>query len=81
MSMIIGLIDVDGHHFPNLVLMKLSSYHKSLGDTVEWYSSERDCYDIVYMSKVFSDTYSPDIPPPPQILNKLLRAALDTQLN
>lgn len=62
--MIIGLIDVDGHHFPNLVLMKLSSYHKSLGDTVEWYSSERDCYDIVYMSKVFSDTYSPDIPPP-----------------
>lgn len=36
--MIVGLIDVDGHHFQNLCLMKLSSYHKSLGDNVEWYS-------------------------------------------
>nr|DAG30664.1 MAG TPA: hypothetical protein [Caudoviricetes sp.] len=24
----IGLIDVDGHNFPNLPLMKLSSWHK-----------------------------------------------------
>lgn len=27
----IGLIDVDGHNFPNLALMKLSSYHKAKG--------------------------------------------------
>ena len=33
----IGLIDVDGHNFPNLPLMKLSAYHKSIGDSVEWY--------------------------------------------
>ena len=33
----IGLIDVDGHNFPNLALMKLSAWHKQQGDTVEWY--------------------------------------------
>ena len=27
----IGLIDVDGHNFPNLALMKISAYHKSIG--------------------------------------------------
>lgn len=32
----IGLIDVDGHNFPNLPLMKLSAWHKAGGDTVEW---------------------------------------------
>lgn len=31
----IGLIDVDGHNFPNLALMKIAKYHKSQGDTVE----------------------------------------------
>ena len=31
----IGPIDVDGHNFPNLALMKLSSYHKAKGDMVE----------------------------------------------
>ena len=35
----IGLMDVDGHRFPNLCLMKLSAYHKAGGDTVEWYDS------------------------------------------
>ena len=25
----IGLIDVDGHNFPNLALMKISAWHKS----------------------------------------------------
>jgi len=51
----IGLIDVDGHNFPNLALMKLSSYHKAKGDSVEWYSTFGD-YDVVYMSKVFTHT-------------------------
>lgn len=59
----IGLIDVDGHHFPNLALMKLSAYHKQHSDNVEWWNTDVE-YDIVYMSKVFSDTYSPDIPAP-----------------
>ena len=35
----IGLIDVDGHNFPNLCLMKLSAYYKARGDTVEWYDN------------------------------------------
>lgn len=57
--MIIGLIDVDGgHRFPSIPLMKLSSYHKSLGDRVEWYMPFNNKYDIVYLSKVFS--FSPD---------------------
>lgn len=56
----IGLIDVDGHNFPNLALMKISAWHKSQGDTVEW-CLPLDRYDVVYQSKVFDETYSPDI--------------------
>lgn len=58
--MTVGLIDVDSHNFPNLALMKLSAYHKSIGDNVEWYDHEKH-YDIVYQSKVFDETYSKDI--------------------
>ena len=32
----IGLVDVDGHNFPNFALMKISSYHKKQGHLVEW---------------------------------------------
>lgn len=60
----IGLIDVDGHHFPNLALMRISAYHKARGDEVEWWWTDFFHYDIVYMSKVFSDAYSPDVPEP-----------------
>lgn len=60
----IGLIDVDGHNFPNLALMRISAYHKTRGDTVEWWWSDFFHYDIVYMSKIFSDAYSKDIPEP-----------------
>ena len=49
----IGLIDVDGHNFPNLALMRISAYHKAMGDRVEWWWSDFVHYDIVYMSKVF----------------------------
>lgn len=59
----VGLIDVDGHHYPNLALMKLSAWHKARGDTVEWWWGWGQ-YDRVYMSKVFDETYSPDIPEP-----------------
>lgn len=62
--MTVGLIDVDGHNFPNLALMRLSSYHKARGDSVEWWNPEAELYDLVYMSKVFSDEYSPDKPTP-----------------
>ena len=60
----IGLIDVDGHNFPNLALMRISAYHKSIGDDVEWYWGEMTYYDKVYMSKVFSSIYSPDVHEP-----------------
>lgn len=60
----IGLIDVDGHNFPNLALMRISAYHKAQGDRVEWWWSDLFHYDVVYMSKVFSDAYSKDVPEP-----------------
>lgn len=55
----VGLIDVDGHNFPNLPLMKLSALHKKQGDSIEWYSPMFSGHmDMVYMSKVFS--FTPD---------------------
>lgn len=60
----IGLIDVDGHNFPNLALMRISAYHKAKGDQVEWWWTDMFHYDIVYMSKIFSDAYTNDIPEP-----------------
>ena len=60
----IGLIDVDGHNFPNLALMRISAYHKAKGDQVEWWWTDMFHYDIVYMSKIFSDAYTKDIPDP-----------------
>lgn len=55
----IGLVDVDGHNYPNLPLMKLSAWHKRRGDHVEWYSPIISGHmDRVYLSKVFS--FTPD---------------------
>lgn len=45
----------DCHNFPSLPLMKLSAYHKSIGDTTELFN-RWDTYDLVYASKVFSFT-------------------------
>ena len=56
----IGLIDVDGHNFPNIALMKISAWHKARGDSVEWCLPLLH-YDIIYQSKVFDETYSHDI--------------------
>lgn len=61
----VALIDVDGHNFPSLPLMKLSAWHKQDDDTVEWYdplTAWKDQPDLVYMSKVF--TFTPDYPHP-----------------
>ena len=55
----IGLIDVDGHNYPNLPLMKISAWHKKQGDSVEWYQPMFSGHmDKVYMSKIFS--FTPD---------------------
>lgn len=53
----------DSHNFPNLALMKLSAWHKARGDVVEWWWGLGE-YDLVYMSKVFDTTYSPNLPEP-----------------
>jgi len=59
----IGMVDCDrktqSKAFPNLALMKLSAYHKSQGDTVDWAEAGRS-YDRLYVSKVFS--FTPDPP-------------------
>lgn len=52
----IGILAVDSN-YPNLALMKISSYHKVMGDNVEWYNPLCH-YDKVYASKVFS--FTPD---------------------
>lgn len=57
----IGLHDAErdyfrtGNKFPNYAIMKISAYHKSQGDNVEWWNPLY-CYDRVYSSKVFDFT-------------------------
>lgn len=60
----VGLIDVDGYGkkkkwgatiYPNLALCKIASYHRMMGDHVDWYDALFGGeYDVVYMAKVFS---------------------------
>lgn len=62
----IGLLDADNFgkkvRFPNLALMKISAYHKGLGDEAEMLFP-LEHYNRVYVSKVFGDEYTqmPDI--------------------
>lgn len=58
----IGLIDVDGHNYPNLALMKISAYHKQKGDSVEFANPLFCNYDRVYKSKVFTFTEDDQTP-------------------
>lgn len=56
----IGLHDSEreslkGKTFPNYALMKISAYHKSIGDTVEWWYPMGQ-FDKVYSSKIFDFT-------------------------
>lgn len=58
----VGLIDVDGNNFPNLALMKISTFHKNKNDNVRMINpieSLLEEFDIIYISKVF--TFSEDI--------------------
>lgn len=55
----VELIDVDGHNFPSIPLMKISAWHKKQGDSVGWYdpmTAWKQQPDRVYMSKVFTFT-------------------------
>lgn len=56
----IALHDADGQTpFPNYALMKISAWHKTQGDQVEWWTP-LVTYDKVYSSKVF--TFTPENP-------------------
>jgi hypothetical protein len=55
----VAIHSVDGHKYPNLALMRISAWHKSQGDSVEWFAPLMQ-YDRVYASKVF--TFTPDDP-------------------
>jgi len=62
----IAIIDSDiitrkKHRFPNLACMKISGYHKNLGNNVIFKTDYNDLnnFDQVYISKVFTDTYIP----------------------
>lgn len=48
----IGLIDIDGK-LPNLALMKISNYYKSLGEHVE-FVNPKGVYTKIYASTIFS---------------------------
>ena len=66
----IGLHDAERDYiknktFPNYALMKISAYHKSKGDSVEWWEPLLSgSYDVIYSSKVFDFTpENPYLPP------------------
>lgn len=69
MAIKVAIIDAEivgktKHRFPNLCCMKISSYHKSLGDSVELKTDydNLESYDRVYISKVFVKTRIPNEP-------------------
>jgi len=57
----VGLVDIDGK-MPNLVLMKLSAWHKLQGDDVELTTPVfAPIYDRVYASQVFTWSLTPSM--------------------
>ena len=63
----VAVIDADligrkRHRFPNLACMKISGYHKAMGDSVSLRLTYNglDAFERVYISKVFTDTPVPD---------------------
>lgn len=63
----IGVVDADligrkKHRFPNLACMKISGYYKELKNNVTLLMDYNNVnkYNIVYISKVFTDTIIPD---------------------
>lgn len=69
----IGLHDAERDYiknktFPNYALMKISAYHKTKGDTVEWWEPLlSDSFDMIYSSKVFDFTPENSYLPPTAI--------------
>lgn len=51
----IGLIDIDSK-IPNLALMKISSFYKSVGEKVEFVQADRK-YEKIFASAIFTKSY------------------------
>lgn len=75
----VGLVDCDSHNFPNLPLMKISAYHKNLGDHVSFAKME-GAYDLLYVSKVFTESLEPVLPAYGQIIRGGSGYDLDNKL-
>lgn len=60
----IGVWQLDGK-IPNLAIMKIAGYHENIGDNVSWYDGSlfADTYEKIYISKIFSFTPMPFLPP------------------
>lgn len=66
----IGLYQIDGTkymgvQYPNISLMKVSGFYKSIGKSVEWYQGPMfaDQYEKIYASKIFKFSKMPDYVP------------------
>ena len=58
----IGLYNIEPK-IHNTALMKISQYHKLIGDEVEWYIDfNRDLYDKIYCSSLFNFTDKSQVP-------------------
>lgn len=65
----VGLVAVDSM-IENLALMRLSAWHKALGDRVEWaFPLAADTYDRVYRSKQFDFTTDDCVPWPCDVVS------------
>lgn len=60
----IGFLQVDGK-LPNLALMQICGLCEALGQDVEWYKGPLFAheYSMIYVSKIFSFSPMPDLPP------------------
>ena len=56
----------DSTRFPNLCSMKISTYEKSRGNSVELFDPKHT-YDLIYASKVFTESIEPDFGETPVI--------------
>ena len=79
----IAIHDADSEHlikkrFPNYALMKISAYHKSQGDMVEWWTPLFK-YDRVYSSKIFD--FTPENPYLPEYTTRGGTGYLDIPIN
>lgn len=50
----IGLVADNMNNFPSLPLMKISTFHKSLGDQVKLVDNNLEKFDLCYISKTFN---------------------------